>query len=812
MNQNEFEVIEQVKDYFTYYFIDSHLKSLHNEIEIVLETNHKGLKSIRKILDKEIRVNNGDYMISVYGIDFKPVSIKKKELKDINGISLFPIKICLKQRKNKFEAQNYSIDINTDNFIPFIKFEMQKKLFAKDILPPVPLNLTNLQVMQIFKEALTIRERIQISDATYEEFLKFGVNTLKIMPSYDLVLFLMLYVDILKGKNIFLIKEIFENFNLGKIIKPANRNDIVSYTEKFELLYNEQNRIVENIKKIPLCNLLSYLIKFYTIHINLYFTIESFDSCDRIMKDLRDNNPFDDLILVKLYLSEYSQFYRSIPISPEMKNSLMGKFISTSENYNNLVTSFSLISDYIQKDFVNTLLIITENYEKINEICSQSNSYIKINDYITLKVNDDLSKVQSYLDIIAQKKLEKRYKSINIDFISWDFYLVNNNNPNFLEYLKSHLVKGSLTHQELVESLLYLIRYTNKDFVEMLKIIVNNYDRIKEICMNERKQIIMNDLITTNVNDNQEKIKEYLTYISDEKTKDQYETINFNINIWKFYVMNKCNYEFLSFIEKKLYDSSLNSKEIMDYFDFSSNFRNKSFVSMLEIILYNIDKIIHIFKNEMKNIFIESYIIQQEQTDDLEKIYELIKEIIEKEKENTYCFVKFNANLWLPYSQTDKLEILKFIRKIIFECKIMEPELNEDIIQLAKKIHDVGFSEIQRGILEGEKLLQFLGEDEAFYVNKQINDCIQKNLILQNQVNTQANEIQGLKNMNSVLTNRIGILEAQVMELSDKTNAINGKLYYLEGEKNRLDVKIEGIKNEHNILDKKVKNYISSHP
>ena len=812
MNQNEFEVIEQVKDYFTYYFIDSHLKSLHNEIEIVLETNHKGLKPIRKILDKEIRVKNDDYMISVYGIDFKPVSIKKKELKDINGIPSFPIKICLKQRKNKFEAQNYNIDISTDNFIPFIKFEMQKKLFAKDILPPVPLNLTNLQLMQIFKEALIIKERIQISDATYEEFLKFGVNTLKIMPSYDLVLFLMLYVDILKGKNIFLIKEIFEIFNLGKIIKPHNRNDIVSYTENFELLYNDQNRIVGNIQKIPLCNLLSYLIKFYTIHINLYFTIESFDSCDRIMKDLRDNNPFDDLILVKLYLSEYSQFYRSIPISPEMKNSLMGKFISTSENYNNLVTSFSLISDYIQKDFVNTLLIITENYEKINQICSQSNSYIKVNDYIALKVNDDLSKVQSYLDIIAQKKLEKRYKSINIDFITWDFYLVNNNNPNFLEYLKSHLVKGSLTHQELMESLLYLIRYTNKDFVEMLKIIVNNYDRIKEICMNERKQIIMNDLITTNVNDNQEKIKEYLTYISDEKTKDQYETINFNINIWKFYVLNKCNYEFLSFIETKLYDSSLNSKEIMDYFDFSSNFRNKSFVSMLEIILYNIDKIIHIFKNEMKNIFIESYIIQQEKTDDLEKIYELIKEIIEKEKENSYCFIKFNVNLWLPYSQTDKLDILKFIRKIIFECKTMEPELNEDIIQLAKKIHDVGFSEIQRGILEGEKLLQFLGEDEAFYVNKQINECIQKNLILQNQVITQANEIQGLKNMNSVLTNRIGILEAQVMQLSDKTNAINGKLHYLEGEKNRLDVKIEGIKNEHSNLDKKVKNYISSHP
>ena len=804
MNQNEFEVIEQVKDYFTFYFIDSHLKYLHNDLEIIIETNHKGLKPLRKIIDKEIRVKNDDFMVSVYGIDFKSALFKKKELKDINGASLFPLKLCLKQRKNKFEAQNYNININKDNFIPFMKFEIQKKLFAKDILPPVPLNLTNLQVIQIFKEALTIRERIKTSDATYEEFLKFGINTLKIMPSYDLVLFFMMYIDILSGKNTFLIKEIFEIFNFDKIEKPINKNDLIPYTEKLELLYNEQNRIFDNVKKIPLCNFLSYLIKFYTIHLNLYFTIESFDSCDRIMKELRDNNPYDNLILAKLYLSEYSQFYRSIPISGEMQNSLMSKFIFTSENYNNLVTSFSLISDYIKKDFVNTLLIITENYEKINEICSKSNSYIKVNDYIMPSLNDDLSKVQSYLDIIAQKKLEKKYKSINIDLNTWDIYIANNNNPNFLEYLKSYLIAASLSHQELFESLLYIIRYTNKDFVEMLKIIVNNYDKIKEICMNENKQIIMNSLITTNVNDNQEKIKEYLTFICDEKTKDQYESINFNINIWKFYVLNKCNYEFLSFIEGKLYDSSLNSRDILDSFDYSCNFRNKSFIPMLEIILYNIEKIIHIFKIEMKNIFIESYIIQQPQEDDLEKIYELIKEIIEKEKENSYCFIKFNVNLWSPYSQTDKLDTLKFIRKIIFECKTMEPELNEDIIQLGKKIHDVGFSEIQRGILEGEKLLQFLGEDEAFYVNKQINECTQKNLILQNQVNAQA--------MNAALNNRLGILEAQVMQLTDQTSAINGKLYNLEGEKNRLDVKIEGVKNEHNLLEKKVKNYISSHP
>ena len=83
------------------------------------------------------------------------------------------------------------------------------------------------------------------------------------------------------------------------------------------------------------------------------------------MEDLRDNNPYDKLIMAKLYLSEYSQFYKSIPISDEMRVSLMGKFIDSSENYKELLTALSLISSYINKNFVNTFLIIADNIDKI---------------------------------------------------------------------------------------------------------------------------------------------------------------------------------------------------------------------------------------------------------------------------------------------------------------------------------------------------------------------------------------------------------------------------------------------------------------
>ena len=96
MNGNGFEIIEKFKEYYTYYFIESHLKSIHSETELILDTSHKALKPLRKILEKEIIEKNTEYIVSVYAIGFKPTIFKKKEIKEIDASSTFTIKLFLK--------------------------------------------------------------------------------------------------------------------------------------------------------------------------------------------------------------------------------------------------------------------------------------------------------------------------------------------------------------------------------------------------------------------------------------------------------------------------------------------------------------------------------------------------------------------------------------------------------------------------------------------------------------------------------------------------------------------------------------------
>ena len=672
-----------------------------------------------------------------------------------------------------------------------------KKLFGKDISPPLQFQLSNLEIMQLFNEALSIKERKTINDPTYIELVKYGFNLLTSMKSIELVLFLMLYIDILNGNDLQLIKGIFDIFKLDKLVRPLKSSVLAAYQEKLDMIYNDQIQIFEKMKHIPNFNLEIYLIKFYTIYLNVFFTTENYESCEYILKDLRDNNPFDKFILPKLYLSEYSQFYRNIPISEDLQNSLMGKFIDTSLNYNNLLTSFSLISEYVKKDFVNILLIINNNFQKIHEICYISRLPLKINDYIIQNENDDLSKIQYYLDIIVKKKLENNFKTIDFNINMWDIYISNSKNIYFWDYLKSKLITASLCYNDIIGVLSYIIKYTNKNFIEMLDLLVIHYDKLRYICMNERKAIIISDFIIQNLNDNQDKIKDNLCFIISQKLKDQYETIFFHINIWNYYVFNNYNIDFLNFLENKLYESAINSKDIYDCIEFSSNFRNKSFNSLLEIILYNFDKIQNLLKIENKNIDIEKYIIQQKQTDDLSKIYELIKLIIEKELLNLHCSIKFNENIWLPYSQCENLDTLRFIRIIMLECKKMQPDLNEDVILLAKKIHDVGFNEIQNGILVDNKMLGFLGKEEAFYVDKQINGC-------QNQINNNAWEISQLKNENHALKNQLNNLGVKLVNLSNENASLKSSLSNAQSEIVRLRSTINHVSSTYGQLERRI--------
>jgi polyhydroxyalkanoate synthesis regulator phasin len=217
---------------------------------------------------------------------------------------------------------------------------------------------------------------------------------------------------------------------------------------------------------------------------------------------------------------------------------------------------------------------------------------------------------------------------------------------------------------------------------------------------------------------------------------------------------------------------------------------------MLEIIIFNFDKLLNIFKYENKSVNIESYITQNTKSDDLSKIYEQIKILIEKEKYNSFCLIKFNVTIWNPYSQCQNLDTLKFIRKIIIECRVMDPLLNEDSIQLSKKIHDVGFIYIQKGLLVGDKLLLFLGEDEAFYVQKQINDLLIKNNDLQNQINNHSSEISALKTENQSLKNRVSSLESQVSSLQSQHSSLSNKVDRINRELSSLDSSVSSLRSD----------------
>ena len=789
MDENNLEEIEKEKEkeFYSFYFIESHLKNMNNEISLKLDSSGKHLISFRKISEKEYKdKNEEEYIVSVYAIDFKPNLIKKKEIKENNGISSIKVKVSLNNKKHKFESHNY-IRIDFDSFCPKINFELEKKLFGKDHFPPRQMELTNLQIIQIFSNALLIKERKKTNDITYIELMKYGVKLLKDMDSYELLLYLFLYINIVNSNNLQLIKEIFEYLNLNKMIKPLELNTLLPYEEKLEILYNEQNIFFDKIKKMESAHFREYLIKFYTIYLNLNFTLGNFQQCEKVMKELRDNNPYDNLILARLYLSKYYEFFRSIPISVDMKNSLIEKFIDTSHNFEELCKAFNLIAEYINYNFPALLLIIAKHYDKIYEICLKSNNSLSINCLFSLNESDDLSKIQKCLNLIKIYKLKYNFKAINFDNKMWDFYLLDQEkNKTFLEFLKSNLIEGSLNYDEVIDSLHFIEKYIKRDFVEMLEIINNHYKKLKDLCQKENKQIIITEFITQNINDDTEKIKEYYSFIVSQKIKHQYETILFNIDIWNFYIFNKFQFEFLIFLETKLYEQAFNTKEILDCLTYSSLFRRRSFLSMLEIINVNFDKIINIFKNENKIISIESYINQNPQIDEMSKIYEQIKIFIEKEKHNSFCLIKFNILLWKPYIECENLDTLKFIRKSIKECKKIEPELDEDDINLSQIIHDVGFMYIQKEMLVGQKLLLFLGEDEAFYVQKQINNCIKKNIDLQNQINDQAIEINNLKSENKDLKDEVRSLKSELNSLKEDHSDLNSKV-------NSIDIKVYGL-------------------
>ena len=78
---------------------------------------------------------------------------------------------------------------------------------------------------------------------------------------------------------------------------------------------------------------------------------------------------------------------------------------------------------------------------------------------------------------------------------------------------------------------------------------------------------------------------EYLTFIFFQKKNDNLEIIYFDVNIWEFYIENKYPMVFLTFIENKLYESSINYNDLNNALLFSKKLNNWKIIPLLKIII-----------------------------------------------------------------------------------------------------------------------------------------------------------------------------------------------------------------------------------
>lgn len=789
---------ESKSQFHSYYFIESHLCSIHNNIEIILDTKHPGVQPLKKITEKIFNLADGiqDYIISVYTGDLIPSLLKDKEIKTIqSNLRVFPLKLILKEDKNKFETKiNPSVDI--DCFMSFIKFEPIKKPMGKLKNPPDQIELSPFNYLTLFSEAILTDSKKQIFDSTYTGFLKFAINIIKPMEIIPFKLFLFLYEKIIFSQNIELINSILDIFEVNKMEYPKTYEEVITYKDSLMLIYNNQITYIELIRMIPNVDFLLYLIKFYTVIFFYHFQLSDFETIGNLLIDLRDRNPYDSLILGKLFLSRYNNFYRSLQLNNDIKFSLMDSFIQASLTYDDLISSFSMITEYFQGDLNYILLIINKNYDKINQICFENNTSLKINDFIVQKNEDDLSKVQENLIIFCQLKLNKGYRAITFNINMWDIYFIDGKNPEFFEFLKTHLIITSLYFAEILEALSFIIKYTKKNMILMLDLFSKNYDRLDSICRKERQFINAIDFVEPSKSDNIDAIKDKLDSITATKIKSNYPAVYFKIDIWIFYVINDFSEEFQLYLENKLFDGALTYEDICDCLTFGSYQKKRKFSSMIKLIIQYLDKIYLMIEPRKMIIEIIKYFDVKEKEDNIQEIYDLISELVRLEKLKNYKIVDFPIKIWDAYSMVQDLDYLRTIRKIINKLAEIDPTLNENELNLAQKIHDVGFIYIKEEKLLGDKLLEFLGKEEADYVKNRVNIIFNSNANRQIQLNHQFNQISNLLEKQRYVAKKIIYYENEIMRLKNVNSNLKDSIETLENNSDNLCKRLNEFDNE----------------
>ena len=634
------------------YFMETHLSNEEENIQIFIPSENKFIYSFEKIYHKGI-LREKEYVCSIFKVGTKVIEANNTNIE---------LKIILRKDDTNFESKN-NIDLKSNNFLGLIKFEDYKGWLSV-YKPPEIYNLSKYEIFSILNEVIFIKEKIKYNDNLYYEFINYGFNLYDTCTQNKFELFIILYIDILNGDNYSLIEKIFGLFYIENKYEK-NLDYLFIYLDSLENIYKRQNEIFEKFifyisNKSLTYNLEFYLKKFYTIYIYILNLLEDNNKIEFILKNLSDNK-FDNLILPKLYLTEYHAFYDGIQISKEIELIIANKLFEASITYSDLITSFALISKYVNKDFEKILAFIINNYDKINNICVQSKKEIKIMNYIKQNIKDNLTIIRENIEYILTKKKENNFKSIS-----------------------------------------------------------------------------------------------------------------FSIDIFLFYIKKVTNIEFLCFLEDKLFENSIDFEDIENYLIFSSIKRNNRLIPILELLLNKYDKINLLSKKENKKIILANY-IQPNIEDDLMRSKYLINDIVEKQKKYLYKCIKFEAKIFEFYSNIDDLATLKIIQSIIDIINEID-SIDEETINLSKKIHKVGMNMIKKGEMENDEIFQFLKEDELLYNNERIDDLKSATNFLYRENNYLKIDISMLQDEIKIKNQEIKDLKREISDLNDKVYDLNNKL------------------------------------
>jgi hypothetical protein len=316
--------------------------------------------------------------------------------------------------------------------------------------------------------------------------------------------------------------------------------------------YRNQNNIIEKFlfcinNNIFTKNLEFYLKRFYTIYIYILYLTKENEKIENIFKDLLDNK-YDNLILSKLYLSTCHSFYKKLLISNEIKLRLINKLIDSSENYHKLLLAFSLISEYVNKDFVKILEIICQNYGKINDLCFLGKIQITMEDYINQKSNDDLNKIEEYLKILLTNKKRIQYSPLHFSNDIFFYFIEINNNSKFISFLENLLIETSISVKDLQQYLTFSSKIRNNDIILVLELIINKFEIFNSICKKQKKCVLISDYIKQNPKDDLIKLKNLISIIVEKQKSVSYNCFKINIELFKLYSENN-DFEYLKLLQ-----------------------------------------------------------------------------------------------------------------------------------------------------------------------------------------------------------------------------------------------------------------------